>query len=86
MKQGQHVPVGNDLNRDQDRLETRLHGPDVTKVVLTMQMQEPRVTPKIVRAVLVSVVDEEEGLQLRPFCAPSVSWADRGQAKANRTC
>ena len=33
MKQGQHVPVGNDLNRDQDSLETRLYDPDVKKVV-----------------------------------------------------
>ena len=33
VKQGEHVPVGNDLNRDQDSLETRLYGPDVRKVV-----------------------------------------------------
>ena len=33
VKQGEHVPVGNDLNRDQDGLETRLYDPDVKKVV-----------------------------------------------------
>lgn len=34
VKQGEHVPVGNDLNRDQDSLETRLYDPDVKKEVL----------------------------------------------------
>lgn len=54
MKQGQHVPVGNDLSPDQDSLETGLYDPDVKRVVLRSWQTVRRVAARVWRDVLVA--------------------------------
>lgn len=60
MKQGQHVPVGNDLNRDQDRLGTRLYDPNVKKVVQLSGQTRNRGAATVRRDALVVLAVEEE--------------------------
>lgn len=60
MKQGQHVPVGNDLNRDQDCPRTRLYDPNVKKVVQLSGKTRNRGAATVRRDTLVVLAVEEE--------------------------